>query len=182
MPERTEVAVFGGGCFWCVEAVFERVNGVIDARSGYAGGHVDNPTYAEVCGKETGHAEVCRIEFDPSVVSYDELLDIFFATHDPSTMNRQGADVGPQYRSIILTTSEAQRASAQARIADLTLGSVFGAVTTEVVPLTKFWPAEIDHQDYFARNPDAGYCQVVIAPKLEKFEKKFDAKLKSSGD
>ena len=176
----TETATLGGGCFWCIEAVFERIQGVADATSGYAGGHTKNPSYDEVCSGTTGHAEVVQVRFDPTVTSYREILEIFLAMHDPTTPNRQGADVGSQYRSIILTHSPGQKATAEALIRELTAEKVFDApIVTEVVPFEVFYPAEISHQDYYARNPNAGYCRVVISPKIAKLKKTFAAKLKN---
>jgi peptide-methionine (S)-S-oxide reductase len=170
----TETAVLGGGCFWCIEAVFEEVAGVHDAESGYAGGHDPDPDYQSVCSGETGHAEVVKISFDPARISYAEILTIFFGVHDPTTLNRQGADVGTQYRSIILTQGEQQRAVAEQVIADLEREQVFDRpIVTEVQPLQRYHPAEPYHQDYFARNPAQGYCQVVIAPKLAKFRQQY---------
>jgi peptide-methionine (S)-S-oxide reductase len=168
--DSTQLATFGGGCFWCIEAVFERVPGVKAAVSGYAGGTVANPTYEQVCGKRTGHAEVVQIEFDPAQVSYERLLQIFWEAHDPTTLNRQGNDEGPQYRSAIFYHDEAQhqavlksKAAAQATLSK--------PIVTEVAPLTKFWRAEDYHQDYFAKNPNQGYCAFVIKPKVTKLQK-----------
>ena len=150
----TERAVLGGGCFWCVEAVYDMLDGVHDVRPGYAGGHVANPTYREVCEETTGHAEVVEVVFDPAVISYHDILEIFFTAHDPTTVDRQGNDVGPQYRSVILTTSDTQAATAHAVIAEFTAEQAFDApIVTQVEPLTTFWPAEAEHVDYFARNP-----------------------------
>ena len=173
------VATFGGGCFWCLEAVFKELKGVESVVSGYAGGHLENPTYEQVCGGRTGHAEVVQISFDPKVVTYRDLLDVFFTIHDPTTKDRQGADVGPQYRSIILYHSPEQKTAAEQAIADLGAKGVWqGPIVTEIVPLEKFYPAESYHQDYFEQNPRQGYCQIVIAPKVAKFRKEFLAKLK----
>ena len=175
-------ATLGGGCFWCLEAVFREMGGVAAVQSGYAGGHVANPTYEDVCGKRTGHAEVVQITFDPGRVSFADLLKVFFATHDPTTKDRQGADVGPQYRSIILTHDAEQERTANAVIAEITKAALWPrAIVTEIVPLTQFWPAEPEHHDYFARNPWSGYCQTVIAPKLAKFRKSFASVLKPKG-
>lgn len=172
-----ELATLGGGCFWCLEAVFKDLRGVERIQSGYAGGHVANPTYKQVCGGATGHAEVAQIAFDPEQLSYADLLRVFFATHDPTTRDRQGNDVGPQYRSIILTHGDAQRDTAKAVMAEL--APLWPApLTTEVRPLEAFYPAEAEHDDYFARNPWSGYCQVVIAPKVAKFRKQFTDRLK----
>jgi len=176
---KTEVAVLGGGCFWCIEAVFEEVAGVRDAESGYAGGHVVDPGYHAVCSGETGHAEVVKITYDPDVISYEEILLVFFGVHDPTTPNRQGADVGTQYRSIILTADAAQKAAAEKVIGDLERDQVFDRpIVTEVEGLEEYYPAEPQHQDYFARNPAQGYCQVVIAPKLAKFRKEYTEHLR----
>jgi peptide-methionine (S)-S-oxide reductase len=167
----TERATFGGGCFWCLEAVFARVPGVCAVTSGYAGGLKDNPTYREVCSGSTGHAEVVQVEFDPSRVSYEALVRLFFDAHDPTTTNRQGADIGTQYRSIILCENEAQQLAAR-RLMPETQAVHAQPVVTKVVPLERFWPAEEHHQDYFANNPYAPYCQAVIAPKLRKLDEK----------
>jgi peptide-methionine (S)-S-oxide reductase len=169
---HNETAVFGGGCFWCVEAVFQRIPGVRSITSGYAGGHTANPTYQQVCAGDTGHAEVARIEFDPKLVSYEKLLDYFWDAHDPTTLNRQGADEGTQYRSIILYTGEAQKAAAEKSKA-AAQKRFQSPIVTEIVPLKQFYPAEDYHQNYFNRNPEAGYCRVVIRPKVEKIEKKL---------
>jgi peptide-methionine (S)-S-oxide reductase len=169
-----ETAVFGGGCFWCTEAVFKMLKGVSAVMPGYAGGATENPTYESVSDGNTGHAEVIEVKFDPSIVSYEDLLTVFFGSHDPSTKNRQGADVGTQYRSIILYTSEAQKEAALKTIADINASNTKGdPVVTEVAPLTKFYGAEEYHIDYFNRNKKAGYCQLVINPKLEKMQQKF---------
>jgi peptide-methionine (S)-S-oxide reductase len=181
MPDTTgkEVATLGGGCFWCLEAVFEQLRGVESVVSGYAGGHMPNPTYEQVCGKRTGHAEVVRVTFDPAVISYREVLEVFFATHDPTTKDRQGNDVGPQYRSVIFTHSDEQRKTAEALIAELTADGVFpNPIVTEVTPAAEFYPAEGYHQGYFRGNPAQPYCAVVVAPKVAKFRKQFAAKLK----
>lgn len=169
-----EVAVFGGGCFWCTEAVFTMLKGVKDVMPGYAGGTTENPTYEEVCSGITGHAEVIRIVFDKNTVSYRDLLTVFFGSHDPSTKNRQGNDVGTQYRSIILTTTAEQAAIAHEFIKELNESSKSGApIVTEVLPLEKFYPAESYHEDYYRRNKTAPYCEIVINPKLEKVQKQF---------
>jgi len=165
-----ELATFGGGCFWCLEAVFEQLKGVTGVVSGYAGGTVEHPTYEQVCGGRTGHAEVTQVSFDPSVVSYRDLLDVFFSIHDPTTLNRQGADVGPQYRSIILTHSDEQRNAALEAIRSVEREGVWpDPLVTEVAPLFTFYPAEAGHQGYFRRNEKQRYCQVVIAPKVAEF-------------
>lgn len=172
----TETAIFGGGCFWCTEAVFESLRGVTSVMPGYAGGSTQHPTYEEVCTGETGHAEVIRVEFDPSIISYQDLLTVFFAAHDPTTLNRQGNDVGTQYRSIILYTNDRQKQDAEAFIAKL---DEDGAnVVTEVVPLGTFYEAEPYHHHYFLNNPDKAYCQLVINPKLGKVRKRFDQLVK----
>lgn len=178
--KKMAVATFGGGCFWCVEAVFEPVAGVSDVVSGYEGGHVENPTYEQVCGKRTGHVEVCQIHFDPNVVTYEELLKIFFKTHDPTSKNRQGADEGPQYRSVIFYHDEAQKQQAEAFIKKLDDSDEFGRrrVVTDVEPTKTFYQAEEYHQDYYAKNPLAGYCQAVVRPKVEKVKSVFGDKLK----
>ena len=176
---KSEVATFGGGCFWCVEAVFEEVAGVQGVVSGYEGGTVENPTYEQVCAKTTGHIEVCQIKYDPSKVSFEKLLEIFFKTHDPTTKDRQGADRGPQYRSVIFTHSDAQKETAEKVKKALDASGAWSApIVTEIRPTTKFWTAEAYHQDYFKRNPEQGYCAAVIAPKMEKFKKAFEDALK----
>ena len=173
------LATLGGGCFWCLEAVYKELKGVERVVSGYAGGHLENPTYEQVCAGNTGHAEVVQLTYDPNVVSYRDLLDVFFTIHDPTTKDRQGADVGPQYRSIILYHDPEQKAAAEQAIADLEVKGVWHAPTvTEIVPLERFYPAEDYHHDYFARNPRQRYCQIVIAPKVAKFRKEHLARLK----
>ena len=175
----TEQATLGGGCFWCLEAVYDEVQGVEKVVSGYAGGHVPNPTYEQVCGKRTGHAEVVQLTYDPAVISYRELLEIFFTIHDPTTLNRQGADVGPQYRSAIFYHSPEQQVVAQQTITELTEAKLWDdPIVTEVVPLDRFYPAESYHQEYFENNPNQGYCRVVIAPKVAKFRKQYLDRLK----
>ncbi|WP_457592604.1 peptide-methionine (S)-S-oxide reductase MsrA [Hydrogenimonas sp.] len=177
MSESSENAVLGGGCFWCLEAVYEDVRGVKDVVSGYAGGSVENPTYEQVCSGATGHAEVVRITFDPAVVSFGDLLEIFWKIHDPTTLNRQGADVGTQYRSVIFYETQKQKEAALKSKEEAQ--KYFSApIVTEIAPLTKFWPAEEYHQDYFRRNPYQGYCQAVVAPKVEKFKKSFKGWIK----
>lgn len=176
---NSEIAVFGGGCFWCTEAVFKMLKGVHKVLPGYAGGDVENPTYEEVSGGKTGHAEVIYIEFDPSQVNYRDLLTIFFASHDPTTLNRQGHDVGPQYRSIILYTNPGQSRVAREFIDEVNRSSKLGdPVVTEVVPFEKFYEAEDYHKNYYERNKSAGYCELVINPKLEKVQKQFSNLLK----
>lgn len=175
-----DTATFGAGCFWCVEAIFQRVKGVISVESGYMGGTVKNPTYREVCTGRTGHAEVCQLTYDPSVISFDELLEIFWQTHDPTTLNRQGADVGTQYRSVIFYHSEFQKQRAEYFKDKLNQEKAFDApVVTEISPASAFYKAEDYHQNYYNLNPNQGYCTFVIAPKLEKFKKVFSNKLKN---
>ncbi len=174
-----EKATFGGGCFWCTEAIYERVEGVKKVVSGYAGGHVENPTYKEVCTGSTGHAEVIQITYDPKVVSYDELLEIFFKTHDPTTLNRQGADVGTQYRSVVFYHNDEQKKKAEYYKEELNKSGAWeDPIVTEISPLTNYYPAEDYHQDYYENNPNQGYCAYVIGPKVEKFEKVFKDKMK----
>jgi peptide-methionine (S)-S-oxide reductase len=174
-----EVATLGGGCFWCLEAVFEQLRGVEKVVSGYAGGHVPNPTYQEVCSDDTGHAEVVQVTFDPNVVSFAEVLDVFFGTHDPTTLNRQGNDVGSQYRSVIFYHSHEQKQTAERRIAELNAARIWdNAIVTEVAPFQAFYPAEGYHQGYFRANPRQPYCQAVVGPKVAKFRKQFAGKLK----
>jgi peptide-methionine (S)-S-oxide reductase len=175
----TELATLGGGCFWCTEAVYLELRGVLGVKSGYTGGHVANPTYEEVCGKKTGHVEVVQVTFDPAVISYKELLEVFFTIHDPTTKDRQGNDVGPQYRSAIYTHSDAQARTAQEALA--AAQSHWDApIVTEVHAMEKFWPAEAYHDNYLARNPQNPYCAVVVAPKVSKARKLFFDKLKKS--
>ena len=171
MGNNLEKATFGGGCFWCVEAVFERIDGVSDVISGYAGGHTKNPTYYEVTSGKTGHAEVCQITFDPAKISYDELLDIFWQAHDPTTLNRQGNDKGTQYRSAIYFHNNSQQKSVNASI-EKAKKLFKDPITTEIKALDQFYIAEVNHQDYFANNPNVPYCTFVIAPKINKLEKK----------
>ncbi|MCQ4160274.1 peptide-methionine (S)-S-oxide reductase MsrA [Roseomonas sp. GC11] len=177
----TETAILGGGCFWCLDAAYRHLQGVAEVLSGYAGGHVENPGYEAVCGKRTGHAEVVRVVFDPAVISYADLLRIFFTLHDPTTKDRQGADIGPQYRSIIITLSDSQAETARQVMAEVEEARLWPApLVTEVTGPATFWPAEPEHQDYFARNPWAGYCRVVIAPKVAKFRQRFAGRLKEN--
>ncbi|APV44008.1 peptide-methionine (S)-S-oxide reductase [Dehalogenimonas formicexedens] len=167
-----ESAVFGGGCFWCVQAIFSRLNGVNKVTSGYAGGQAPNPTYEQVCTGRTGHAEVVKIEFDPAVISYHDLLQVFYKAHDPTTPNRQGADIGTQYRSVIFYSTERQKTVAEDYIAQLTAQKAYPQqIVTEVKPMEAFYPAEDYHQDYYQLHPEKGYCQAVIAPKLMKLFK-----------
>jgi len=175
----TDTLTFGGGCFWCLEAVFERLRGVERVVSGYAGGARPHPTYAQVCSGATGHAEVIQVTFDPGVISVRDLLELFFAFHDPTTRDRQGPDVGTQYRSIILANGDAQAAEARAVIAALEEERVFDApIVTEVVPLDTFWPAEPYHQQYFQHHPDQAYCAAMIAPKVSKLRRRHAELLK----
>ena len=177
----TEIATLAGGCFWCLEAVYDELRGVKHVESGYAGGHVENPTYKAVCTGATGHAEVVQVAFDPDVVSFKELLEVFFTIHDPTTLNRQGADVGTQYRSAIFYHSPRQKEVAEEVIAEVTEAGLWdNPIVTEVTELDTFYPAEDYHQEYFANNPDQGYCRVVIAPKVAKFRKKYYDRLKKA--
>ena len=196
MADR-EVATLGGGCFWCLEAVYEQLRGVESVVSGYAGGAVQNPSYRDVCSGRTGHAEVVQVTFDPAEVSYREILEVFFTIHDPTTLNRQGADVGTQYRSTVLYHDDVQRGAAEATIAELEREGAFGdpivtkvmrdleaegvwdePIVTQIEPLPKFFPAEDYHQHYFARNAQQPYCQVVVAPKVAKFRQKYLSRLR----
>lgn len=180
-PDRPELetAILGGGCFWCLEAVFDLVDGVEAVVSGYCGGHVDSPGYREVCTGTTGHAEVVKIVFDPARVSFRDLLEIFFTIHDPTTLDRQGNDVGPQYRSVIFATTDAQRETACALIDELGRQQAFAApIVTRVEAAPAFWPAEVEHHDYYAKHSQQPYCQYVVAPKVEKFLGRFGARRK----
>jgi peptide-methionine (S)-S-oxide reductase len=173
-----EIATLGGGCFWCLDAVYRDLRGVEQVVSGYAGGTPTNPTYHQVCGGDTGHAEVVQVTFDPSIISYRDLLDVFFTIHDPTTRDQQGADVGTQYRSVIFYHSPEQQAEAERAIASLTAEGVWDdPIVTQLVPAPTFYPAEEYHQDYFRRNPGQGYCRAVIAPKVAKARKAFFEKL-----
>lgn len=179
MNNSQEAIVFGGGCFWCTEAVFKMIRGVSSVLPGYAGGHIDNPTYEQVCGGNTGHAEGVQIEYDPQQVSLRSLLTVFFGSHDPTTRNQQGADVGTQYRSVIFYSTPEQKTEIEKFIREINDSNVHGRpVVTEVEPLTKFWVAENYHHDYFAQNPGNPYCEIVINPKLEKVQKEFADLLK----
>jgi len=179
MSEQREVATLGGGCFWCLDGIFRDLKGVERVESGYAGGYTKNPSYREVCSGTTGHAEVVQVTFDPSIISYRDLLGVFFTIHDPTTLDRQGADVGTQYRSVILYHSEAQHRTADEVIADLSERGVWdNPIVTQIEPFEAFYPAEDYHQDYFAQNPDQPYCQIVIAPKVSKFRKTYLDRLK----
>jgi peptide-methionine (S)-S-oxide reductase len=174
-----EVAILAGGCFWCLEAVFDQVRGVESVESGYIGGDLDYPSYEAVCGGQTGHAEAVQISFDPRIISYKELLEIFFSLHDPTTLNRQGNDTGTQYRSAIFYMSPEQQQTAEVLIKSLTVEKLYDApIVTQVVPATKWYEAESYHQEYFAQNPLQGYCQFVVGPKVAKFRKQFAQRLK----
>jgi peptide-methionine (S)-S-oxide reductase len=174
-----ETATLAGGCFWCLEAVYDQLRGVEDVVSGYAGGRVKNPTYQQVCAGTTGHAEVVQLTFDPTAISFREILEVFFTIHDPTTLNRQGADVGTQYRSAIFYHSPEQKATAEQVISEINAAKIWSAsIVTEVTPFETFYPAEDYHQEYFARNPGQGYCTVVIAPKVAKFRKQYLSRLK----
>ena len=178
---RTEVAVLGGGCFWCLEAVYLDVEGVQAVESGYAGGSVVNPTYEQVCNGNTGHAEVVKVSFDADTISYREILGIFFGIHDPTTLNRQGADVGTQYRSVIFYLDDTQRAQAQSLIDELARGDIYDRpIVTHLDPMPDYYPAEAYHQRYFEQHPYQGYCMAVVAPKVAKFRKQFSGKLRRS--
>jgi peptide-methionine (S)-S-oxide reductase len=174
-----EIATLGGGCFWCLDAVYRGMKGVSESLCGYAGGHVDNPSYEAVCGKKTGHAEVVRLGFDPQVISYADILRVFFTIHDPTTKDRQGADVGPQYRSVIFFHTPEQESAARAAMAEAA-GLWPAPLVTDVLPAPRFWEAEPEHQDYFARTPWSGYCMAVVAPKVAKARKSFAHLLKET--
>ncbi len=179
MSETTSTAVLAGGCFWCLEAVFDGLNGVSKVSSGYAGGHVANPTYEQVCTGRTGHAEVVKLEFDPAVVSYADILRVFFTVHDPTTKDRQGNDIGTQYRSAIYYQGEEQRQTAETVMAEVKANGIYAdPLVTELEPLATFYPAEAYHDDYFAKNPRQPYCAAVIAPKVAKFRKLYLERLK----
>lgn len=176
---RTETVVFGGGCFWCTEAVFSELRGVLSVEPGYAGGTTPNPTYLQVCMGMTGHAEVVRVTYDPSIITFRDLLSVFIGTHDPTTLNRQNHDIGTEYRSLILTTSKEQQTEALAFIKELEGQRLFNSpIVTEVKPLDVFYPAEEEHRAFYKKNPDQMYCQVVINPKMEKFRKRYRTLLK----
>lgn len=178
MPNKTEQATLAGGCFWCLEAAFIRLRGVEEVAPGYSGGHAKNPSYRQVCAGTTGHAEVVQVTFDPEVISYRDLLEVFFTIHDPTTLNRQGADVGTQYRSAIYYHSPEQERTARGVIKELTDAGVFrDPIVTEVAPLEEFYPAEEEHYRYYDQNPEQGYCQVVIAPKIAKLREKHRHRL-----
>jgi peptide-methionine (S)-S-oxide reductase len=180
--KELDTALFGAGCFWCVEAMFQRLDGVVKVESGYAGGHALNPTYKEVCTGTTGHAEVCRITFDPKEISYETLLSIFWQTHDPTTLNRQGNDVGTQYRSSIFYYNDVQKQLAEKYKTELNASGAFSSpIVTEIIAVSNYYPAEDYHQNYYNQNSEQSYCQFVIAPKVEKLEKVFKDKLKLKG-
>ena len=177
--DNLETATLAAGCFWCVEAIFDDLKGVEDVVSGYSGGHTDNPTYQQVCSERTGHAEVIQIRFDPSELSFKELLQVFFTVHDPTTLNRQGGDVGSSYRSAIFYHSDEQKRVAEETIAEFNAEGIYdNPIVTEVAAFDKFWPAEDYHQEYFANNPNQPYCSAVVAPKVAKFRQKFVTRLK----
>jgi peptide-methionine (S)-S-oxide reductase len=179
VPAGRQLATFASGCFWCTEAIFTELKGVDKVISGYSGGAVPNPTYKQVCGGDTGHAEAINIVFDPAVITYKDLLHIFFTTHDPTTLNRQGADAGTQYRSAVFYHDEAQKHDAEEVLKEIDAVHIWtNKIVTEITPFSNFYPAEDYHQDYFAQNPSQGYCQVVIAPKVAKFREKYREKLK----
>lgn len=180
MSSRMEVATLGGGCFWCLEAVYDELRGVQSVESGYAGGHVDDPSYQAVCSGRTGHAEVIQIAFDPSEVTFREILEVFFTIHDPTTLNRQGADIGSQYRSVVFYHSDEQKKTAEQVIDEMTRAGIWSnPIVTELTPYSEFFVAEEYHQEYFERNPRQPYCQVVVAPKVAKFRKKYLDRLKA---
>ena len=181
MPQHnvTETATLGGGCFWCMEAIFNELRGVEKVESGYSGGSVPNPSYREVCTGTTGHAEVIQITFDPEIISFREILEVFFTIHDPTTLNRQGADAGTQYRSVIFYRTPEQEKVAREVLAELEAAKLWDApIVTQIAPFVAFYPAEVDHQEYFRRNPEQPYCRIVIEPKVAKFRKQYLAKLK----
>ena len=177
---KVDTATFGAGCFWCVEAVFQELRGVLKVESGYSGGYVDNPTYKQICYENTGHAEVTRIVYDPAVISFNTLLEVFWSTHDPTTMNRQGNDVGTQYRSVIFYHDDEQKALAEKSLTEVGQPLWEDKIVTEISPLTNYYPAENYHQNYYSLNPNQGYCRVIINPKVAKFREKFADKLKDN--
>ncbi len=180
--QASEVATIGAGCFWCVEAVYQELGGILSVESGYAGGQVQDPTYEQVCTGASGHAEVCRIRFDPEKLSYEELLEVFWRTHDPTTLNRQGGDTGTQYRSVIFYHDERQRAAAErSRREQDASGAWENPIVTEISPVPRFYPAEAYHRDYYRRNPRQPYCGLVVRPKVEKFRKLFGGRLRKEG-
>ncbi|MGB0392063.1 MAG: peptide-methionine (S)-S-oxide reductase MsrA [Salibacteraceae bacterium] len=176
---KIETAILGAGCFWCIETIFQQLNGVISVKSGYSGGFIKNPSYKEVCNGTTGHAEVAKIEFDSKIISFTEILEVFFKVHDPTTLNRQGGDVGTQYRSAIFYTSEEQKITATQLKDKLTTAGIYAnPIVTEITEFDVFYPAEDYHNDYFNQHGDEGYCRLVIQPKVDKFKKVFEEKLK----
>lgn len=178
--DNLETATLAAGCFWCVEAIFDDLKGVEDVVSGYSGGHTENPTYKEVCSETTGHAEVVQIRFDPAELSYKELLQVFFTVHDPTTLNRQGGDIGTSYRSAVFYHSDEQKRIAEETIAEFNAEGIYdNPIVTDVTAFDKFWPAEDYHQEYFANNPNQPYCNAVVAPKVAKFRQKFLSRLKN---
>lgn len=173
-----EKATFGSGCFWCTEAMFQRLKGVSDVKSGYSGGHTNNPTYKEVCSGQTGHAEVIQLTYDSGIISYDELLEVFWKTHDPTTLNRQGNDVGTQYRSVVFYHNDEQKKLAESYKKKLEESAIWSdPIVTEIAPISEFYPAEADHDDYYNQNSSQPYCAFVVTPKVEKFKKVFADKL-----
>lgn len=177
----TDTTTLAAGCFWCVEAIFDDLIGVEDVVSGYSGGHTDNPTYTQVCSETTGHAEVVQIKFDPDMISYKEILQVFFTVHDPTQLNRQGNDIGTSYRSAIFYHSDIQKEIAEKVIAEFTAEKIYdNPIVTEIAAFNKFWPAENYHQEYFANNPNQPYCAAVVAPKVAKFRQKFVSKLRNN--
>ncbi len=177
--QKKEIATLGAGCFWCVEAVYEQLKGVTKVESGYSGGQTENPSYKQVCEGNTGHAEVCQIEFDPEIISYSELLSVFWSIHDPTTLNRQGADIGTQYRSVIYYHNDKQKAIAEEQIKLITEEKLYkDPIVTEITPFDVFYVAEEYHQEYFFNNPNQPYCRMVVGPKVDKFKKLFKNKLK----
>lgn len=180
METKNEVAVLGGGCFWCLEAVYDDLQGVVSVESGYAGGSLPSPSYEQVCSGRTGHAEVVKVTFDPKQISYQEILEVFFTIHDPTTLNRQGADIGTQYRSVIFTLDEQQVQAARQVMREIEAAQIWDqALVTQVEPLSEFYMAEDYHQEYFRKNPYTGYCRAVVAPKVAKFRQKYAHRLKS---
>jgi len=177
--KKTEVATLGGGCFWCLEAVYDELEGVLSVESGYAGGSVPHPSYQQVCTGTTGHAEVVQVTFDPEVTPYHEILEVFFAIHNPTTLNRQGADVGAQYRSVIFYHDQSQKETAEQVIREIGAAGIWDSPIVTQVALDKFYPAEEYHREYYKNNPYQGYCQVVVAPKVAKFRQKFAQKLRT---
>ena len=179
MENKDEIAIFGGGCFWCTEAVFTRLKGVVSIKPGYSGGHAEKPTYEQVCAEKTGHAEVIRVQFDPGEIAYKDLLEVFFATHDPTTLNRQGADTGARYRSVILYTSDDQKCQAEEFVKELQKSGEHGSpIVTELAQFERFYEAEAEHLQFYAENPGSMYCRIVISPKVEKLKKEFAQRLR----